>query len=594
MRAAFLSIFALTSSLLAMPVAAQSTDVTIHAHTVHVELGEGLARVTEELVLTSLTQGLRLDLPVSERAMLTGLEVCEGTRCMRGLAVEDASEVFATARFAYREDGAPALAMASAHHNHISLHVAGSDVGTPRVRVTWTAPTETLGGQERLVLPARRDAVDVVLTSSSLEGLALQGDPLERHIPVETRVVLSGVISAQAPELLSGRVDVGSSGQTWVRFAPPSVPLDVRDVVILLDASPGMWPREYEALAALHLVLDALPDGSSTHIVALGRRTRELVAGPAESLRSQAFLLPHDLGPSTSVVASEAAVVALEGALHMPRILWIGDGGMDWSREDQEALARLRARGLEVISLNHSDVPDRIGPSTRIDVMVDAEQAALRIRGALSPHVQRRIAGHTFDVRAGEANFVALPGAHSFGEPSHLDASDVAPHVARVLGLMNEDEVPMLITLDPRDRLAARKVVRGRMAVFHSGGGMSPEAAGRRVHLCGCGDPYAQSGRLSRTTIQRIVRRTVLPRARECFARERAGRAAWEGRATLVLGIEGSEVGFSDVETESPALRACILEAVDHLALPEVTGPAGARVLIRYPFVSRAQTASSP
>ena len=313
-----------------------------HAHTVHVEMGEGLARVTEELVLTSLTQGLRMSLPISDRGVLTGLEVCEGRRCMPGITVAETSEVFDAARFAYREEGAPALAMAFETRGIISLHLAGSDVGTPRVRITWTAPTETLSGQERLVLPERRDGIDLVLTSATLEGLALQGDPLERHLPAHTRGVLSGVIASHAPELISGVVGESESAQTWVRFSPAAVPLEVRDVVVLLDASPGMWPREEEALRVLSLVLHALPDGSEAHLIALARHTRELASGPVESLRAQAFSLPRDLGPSTSVVASEEALVALDAALHSPRIVWIGDGGMDWSTADQEALARLR------------------------------------------------------------------------------------------------------------------------------------------------------------------------------------------------------------------------------------------------------------
>jgi hypothetical protein len=571
---------------------AQSTDVTIHTHTVHVEMGEGLARVTEELVLTSLTQGLRMSLPISDRGALTGLEVCEGRRCMPGITVAETSEVFDAARFAYREEGAPALAMASETRGIISLHVAGSDVGTPRVRITWTAPTETLSGQERLVLPERRDGVDFVLTSATLEGLALQGDPLERHLPAHTRGVLSGVISSHAPELISGVVGAGENAQTWVRFSPTAAPLEVRDVVILLDASPGMWPRETEALRVLSLVLHALPDGSEAHLIALARHTRELAAGPVESLRAQAFSLPRDLGPSTSVVASEEALVALDAALHSPRIVWIGDGSMDWSTADQEALARLRTRGLEVISLGHGDAPDRMGRSTRVDVTVDAEQAALRIRGALSPSVQRRVGGHTLEARPGESAFLALSGAHPSGEASHLAASEMAPHLRRALGLVDPDEGAAFITLDARDRLAARKVARGRMAVFHSGGGMSPAEVRRVPRICSCGDPY-EHGRISRTTIERIVRRTVLPRARECFARERAGRASWEGRATLVLGIEGTEVGFADVETESPALRACILGAVDHLVLPPVAEPTGSRVVIHYPLVSPARTSES-
>ncbi len=96
-------------------------------------------------------------------------------------------------------------------------------------------------------------------------------------------------------------------------------------------------------------------------------------------------------------------------------------------------------------------------------------------------------------------------------------------------------------------------------------------------------------GGLSRGRIREVLQRSLRPRVRDCFAQARAGNPHWSGRALLVLRVQGPEVVTAHVETESEALRQCILEGVNYLAIPDVEEAAqDTTTVIYYPFVSPA------
>jgi len=80
-----------------------------------------------------------------------------------------------------------------------------------------------------------------------------------------------------------------------------------------------------------------------------------------------------------------------------------------------------------------------------------------------------------------------------------------------------------------------------------------------------------------------MLRQRIIPIARGCFRRDRAGRADYQVRATFVFELADREVISATIQgTIAQELRDCLLSAVDSLAVPRFTG----RVVVRYPLVT--------
>jgi hypothetical protein len=80
-----------------------------------------------------------------------------------------------------------------------------------------------------------------------------------------------------------------------------------------------------------------------------------------------------------------------------------------------------------------------------------------------------------------------------------------------------------------------------------------------------------------------MLRQRIMPVARGCFRRDRAGRPDYQVRAVFEFELAEREVVSADVTGKiAEELRACLLAAVDQLAVPRFTG----RVLVRYPLVT--------
>lgn len=79
-----------------------------------------------------------------------------------------------------------------------------------------------------------------------------------------------------------------------------------------------------------------------------------------------------------------------------------------------------------------------------------------------------------------------------------------------------------------------------------------------------------------------MLRQRILPVARACFRRDRAGRAEYELRAVFELELSNQEVTDANVTGEVPEpLRRCLIEAADHLEVPPFTGVVRARYPLR-------------
>lgn len=79
-----------------------------------------------------------------------------------------------------------------------------------------------------------------------------------------------------------------------------------------------------------------------------------------------------------------------------------------------------------------------------------------------------------------------------------------------------------------------------------------------------------------------MLRQRILPVARACFRRDRAGRAEYQLRAVFELELSNQEVTDATVTGDVPdALRTCLIEAADRLEVPLFTGTVRARYPLR-------------
>ncbi len=158
----------------------------------------------------------------------------------------------------------------------------------------------------------------------------------------------------------------------------------------------------------------------------------------------------------------------------------------------------------------------------------------------------------------------------------------------------------MLVALDPRDlRLADQgwpeSATRGacdRRGPARRHGGISSDAqpvALAEEHVCKPppkAQPAATAGQgrgMPADPLLSMLRQRILPIARGCFRRDRAGRAEYQKRAVFAFTLAEREVVSARVEGSIPrGLKQCLLTAVDTLEVPRFTGT----VTVRYPLVT--------
>lgn len=86
---------------------------------------------------------------------------------------------------------------------------------------------------------------------------------------------------------------------------------------------------------------------------------------------------------------------------------------------------------------------------------------------------------------------------------------------------------------------------------------------------------------LPERTLLELLRQRIVPVARGCFRRDRAGRASYSTRAVFELRLADREIVEANVTGRITAeLRACLLSAVDALEIPRFDGV----VQVRYPL----------
>ncbi len=83
-----------------------------------------------------------------------------------------------------------------------------------------------------------------------------------------------------------------------------------------------------------------------------------------------------------------------------------------------------------------------------------------------------------------------------------------------------------------------------------------------------------------------MLRHRIVPVARGCFREDRAGRPNYQTRAVFAFQLADREIVDAGVSGRlTPELRACLLRAVDELAIPRFDGT----VAVRYPIYTAPQ-----
>jgi hypothetical protein len=418
------------------------------------------------------------------------------------------------------------------------------------------------------------------------------------------------------------------------------------DLVIALDVSPSTEGEARGRLVPVIAgLLSALPEGSRVRALAFAARARPLIDRAMEPGR--VALAPFDRAVAEAQLGSATRFEAVwelagpwfgrraRGGLK-PLIAIVGDGGLTGG--DARPFERARAAGVEVAAINAAD---RATPAAllsgvqraggiAVHVAFEAEQAARgrdpsalhdALRALFAPTLARSVAAQPGGarielgaLRAGEErSFVGVVRGglrlqHGAGgsaprspQPEvRFGLAGLALAAAEAGTADSQRTARSLAALDPRDlRLSDQgwPEPAGRGACDRRGparrhGGVSSDAQPvvlAEERSCVAPAKPAQAGSdptgrgMPSDPLLSMLRQRVLPIARGCFRRDRAGRPDYRKRAVFAFVLAEREVVQARVEGEIPiALKQCLLAAVDTLEVPRFTGT----VKVRYPLVT--------
>jgi hypothetical protein len=198
-------------------------------------------------------------------------------------------------------------------------------------------------------------------------------------------------------------------------------------------------------------------------------------------------------------------------------------------------------------------------------------------------------------------------GARSLSpvEPPRSLAQAAAAHAARMLpghgavSLVAVDRADLAMRADRpegQDAPAQRGAICDRRGPAQRASGLSSDAAPVQLaqERARCAEPLPKTrpktdeepelgAGMPGSPLLSMLRQRIMPMARGCFRRDRAGRADYQVRAVFVFELAEREVIAASVQGKiADALRSCLLNAVDGLLVPRFTG----KVLVRYPLVT--------
>jgi hypothetical protein len=595
-----------------------------------------VARVDHELRFESddsRTAELRLVLPTAGGAGLQSLEACRRGRCRRGLpdttslSEIDAYEVATNARG--RGPQAVARAVPGSDDGPVfDIHAAPVSRGDPlTLHLSYVSPVDTVAGH--LLIDLQRTGGDPRIAEPEVEVVGPDGSPGRFEDGEASWEIPAGTTLASA---WSARCGPSRCARLWVAAARDASP---RDALILVDRSPSMLelPRQRvpRTLAAL---LAELPDESRARIVGFAARAEELApATPVRELDPGSLSLDPEirLGAATRTESTIPQVEELSG--REPLVIMITDEPRVATPAMRGALRRVGGF-MSVVALDGGSarVPTALEDLVSIGTLADGPERELRrhLTRAVAPVVFPRVSiaglgpgrregalraggALTFEGQLTASNLrpVGVVGLRRTSAPSSVAAGfgvllarragidDVRRSRVTVaaLDLDNNEKwttpwlgeyPPLRVAVGPLELRETPPVLLG--PDYGSNRIMPPTYMPRviRCRFCyGC----RIMGSLSKESAGRIMR-SIEPRVRACFARERAGRPQWSARAQYTVLLERREVVAVTVGGTgmSERLEGCLVDAVDQLVIPSFPG----RVIIRYPFVATEVTPPPP
>lgn len=603
-------------------------------HAVQVELVHGLADVRVELELSSRARhAAEVDyrLAVPSGARIASLEVCIEERCRAGAisgADREASyEEAVRARGPVAEITPVATARVEIDARGTAVRLRAAPVvrnSSLTLRVRYVAASSTHGGVTRLVLPPRgRDARAVAaeismnangLLSPAIDGIAADGpvslDPWFT-IPITARLATSTAASSIV------EFPCGNTRCARVRVVSGPNRRSTETLFLLVDASRSTeGPARGRMGAAATALFAVAPQQDLVHAIAFGATAEPVLTAPARvenvSLAPILAAVTRDLGPATRLERAWEAIASEVARASNPHVILIGDGTITPSEEGARVFDALRRARFSIV--NAADAPVSAGLRERAErtggVVLDlASEAADALAGSNTGPLEERL-GMLFarDV-ASTAVAVRTETKHA----ARLVAGEelvwegvVGRARPRIRGLATRPELvragPELAlalaeraSSDPRPFVAAgtdapQNVCNPRGPAARADGVSSdvepvapagPRRCARPVPELGP-IPSSEPGRgMPAETVLSMLRQRVVPNARQCLRRDRAGRADYSVRARFDLELANGEVVASSVDGElEPPLRECLTAALETLHVPRFEGT----VVVHYPI----------
>jgi len=419
-------------------------------------------------------------------------------------------------------------------------------------------------------------------------------------------------------------------------------PVPPADIVLAIDASPSTeGSARSRFVASIAAILARAPQGSRVRALRFASRATPLLTDRKDPRELQLSVFAPvafeaELGAATRFEAAWRLIESW-GLKHGPLrklVVIVGDGGLTTGASRPFDAAR-RA-GVEVAVLN---VSDRVSEPALVQgamltggAVIDAGgEADAAARGAMPDRLEERVAAlfqpglgrlrgladnaRALELRAGDSIAVeahpagtlsvrlgnlalassAAPRALAQGLAVHASAANGAtdPHAA----LCAVDRADLGRSGDRpagQDQPAHKGMDCDRRGPALRQSGLSSEAAPVALaeDRAVCAHPPEQAKSSNKeevgagmpsSPLLSMLRQRILPVARGCFRKDRAGRADYQVRAVFIFQLADREVASAQVSGKiAEELRSCLLSAIDSLAVPRFSG----KVIVRYPLVT--------
>ncbi len=485
--------------------------------------------------------------------------------------------------------------------------------------------------------------------SDSIRDNLISNTPLKRDAWIPTEIVARTPVAAKR-QIKAWRFNCIKALCGRARVAAATEPLRPVDLTLFIDASPSMvGPARGRVATAVSVLLASAPTGTRARALVFAARSKPIVKKfvdaneiPLASIANA--VLESELGSATRFENT------WDTAMSWPKrkrrntnrslVVIVGDGGLTTGRGHARPFSEAKRTGVEVSVLNLADRDAvsalREGAESTGGIVVNAAAeserasrgygtAALedRIAALFTTSVEKRVrirlGRKTVDLgplRAGEERvweglletkrhrLLTRKRTIRFEQAPDQIAHGLEVRLARAMGKKSPRET--LAAVDPEDfkpsqtprpaRGAKRERCDPRGPAWRKSGISSDEAPVALAEQRGCQKSDSQKAKKPRPEkpgkgmpsepLLFMLRSRIIPVARACFRRDRAGRPNYRKRAVFRFQLSEREVTSADIEgAVSQKLRTCLLSAVDTLDVPYFSG----NVIVRYPLITEAE-----